>query len=118
MVAPTAIDCVAIWPGLPSISPGKALIAVVAKTPVARAPKTPPTPWTENTSSASSMRSRSRRTVALYHWAPLAQERRAVAQPADGETDDDRAAGGDEARRRGDGDQAGDGTARRADDAD
>ena len=47
-----------------------------------------------------------------------AEERRAVADATGDEADDQGAAGGHEARRRGDGDEAGDGTARGTDDAD
>ena len=49
---------------------------------------------------------------------PRAQERRAVAQAADDEADDQRAAGVDEAGRRRDRDEAGDGAAGGTDDAD
>ena len=49
---------------------------------------------------------------------PLAQERGAVAQAAGDEADDERAAGGHEARCRGDRDEAGDGAAGGPDDAD
>ena len=41
------------------------LMARVANTPVARAPKMPPTPWTANTSSASSTLRRALSSVAL-----------------------------------------------------
>ena len=77
-----------------------------AKMPTPMAPHMPPTPWTEKTSSA------------VVDGQAVAQERGTEADGAGHEADDERAADGHEAGRRGDGHEAGHGAGRGAHDAD